>query len=258
MGQKTFCLDKSNLTIRLEIDNITVRESARWNTLISSMYTSERNLGLGSGPSPVSNCSPRSWRQQHNSGLLVSSPDGGWQQLEAGQQSFQTDNDIGGSSTLRSVCGEAQPPTPSVRQLAAGPGSSCSGRFVAAGSHVGRCLPLSSICTGRAMSPVYTVSPDIQSGPSSRCLERSDVLSTAAVCTTGLSVAATSDTGSSAGFVRRVSSHGSQPVTASRLATIRAAASDRGLSADASRLWVSSWRSSTQSSYESAWNVWIR
>ena len=55
---------------------------------------------------------------------------------------------------------------------------------LAGGSRVGRCLPLSSICTGRAMSPVYTASPDIQSGPSSSCLERSDVLST------GLSVAA--------------------------------------------------------------------
>ena len=55
---------------------------------------------------------------------------------------------------------------------------------------MGRRLPLSSICIGRAMSPVYTASPDIQSGPSSSCLERSDVLSTAAVVTTGLSVAA--------------------------------------------------------------------
>ena len=53
-----------------------VRESARWNTLISSMYTSERNLGLGSGPSPVSDCSPRSWCQQRTSGLRVSSSDG--------------------------------------------------------------------------------------------------------------------------------------------------------------------------------------
>ena len=88
------------------------------------------------------------------------------------------------------------------------------------------------------MSLVYTASPDIQRGPSSPCLARSDVLSTAAVQTTGLSVAATSDTGSSAGSVRRVSSHGSRPVTASRLATIKAAASDRGLSADVSRLWV--------------------
>ena len=52
-----------------------VRESARWNTLISSMYTSERNLGLGSGPSPVSDCNPHSWCQR-NSGLLVSSSDG--------------------------------------------------------------------------------------------------------------------------------------------------------------------------------------
>ena len=52
-----------------------VRESARWNTLILSMYTSERNLGLGSGPSPVSDCNPHSWCQR-NSGLLVSSSDG--------------------------------------------------------------------------------------------------------------------------------------------------------------------------------------
>ena len=36
--------------------------------------------------------------------------------------------------------------------------------------------------------------------------------------------------------------------TASRLATIKAAASGQGLSADISRLWVSPWRSSTQSS----------
>lgn len=124
-------------------------------------------------------------------------------------------------------------------------------------SHMGGCLPLSSFRIDRPVSAVSTTSPSVQSSPGSP-LERSDILSTVVVPASSPAVDAAADTRSSVGSIWRFTPQGSKPATTSRLATIRAAASDRGLSASASRLWVSSWRSSTQSSYESAWNIWIR
>ena len=235
-----------------------VYQSARGHTLVPGVPVGEGDLGLGVCSSAVPGCSACAGCQQHDRRLPLPSSTGGQQRLEAGQRPVSLDCDARGSTSLRFVRIETQQPTSPVCQLVSGPGRSSSGCAFAAQPHVGGRLSLSPDSISQPLSPVHPVPPNCQCRTNSTSMEGSGLLSSAVVHVTEPPVAAAGDTGSRVGSIRRITSDGGQPAATSRLATIREAARSRGRLAHASRLWVSLWRSSTQSSYESAWNIWIR
>ena len=234
-----------------------IREQPRRHTLMAVVPPCCRHLDLGlrSEPSPCSSSCSR--RHEHVGRQTVQIFGGRQQRLAATPPGFQSGFESSRTIVDRPVCCPTQPTAEELCQLATGPGSSSSGCTESSRSHVGGCVSISPILPGGFLPEVHQQAQDSSSGLDSTSLAQSTLLSHSVVNAGGnplVSSVPSTATHQSSGSVS--SSPGQTGI--SRVDYLRQSVRHQGLSENATTLWLSSWRQATNSSYDSAWRIWVR
>ena len=201
-------------------------------------------------------CRTPAWNSQQNSGLgKQARVQRQHEQLETESRYFQTNRSPSRAPRIGSVCGKNERPNRQIFQLETRP----------PGCGVGRIHQNLDRGKSVRVSPILPYSKSISKNTKGKCTNCADSTSLAHTsilpnasrndCQQSNSTT-TSEGPPSVARGTRPSTSSKQHVKTSGMADLRRTRQMQGLSADAAELWVSAWRSGTQSAYDSCWRKW--
>ena len=201
-------------------------------------------------------CRTPAWNSQQNSGLgKQARVQRQHKQLETESRYFQTNRSPSRAPRIGSVCGKNERPNRQIFQLETRP----------PGCGVGRIHQNLDRGKSVRVSPILPHSKSISKstkGKSTNCTDSTSLAHTSILpnasrndCKQSNSTT-TSEGPPSVARGTLPSTSSKQHVKTSGMADLRQTRQMQGLSADAAELWVSAWRSGTQSAYDSCWRKW--
>ena len=233
-----------------------IREQAGRNTVVDTVQTSTGSMAVGNRPSTSSDCRARSGTGQRGSGCSL-------------PEASPVNNRVGtstspvctagcsclGAPCARPFCSSPQCSSAAIRELEARSSGNGDRRVQHPCCGLGECVCFPSF------QPCGSVFDPRSSGTDWVCSTGGTSVATPTVVptpsTTTVSSTASTSGAAAARPIRESPSVTSQPSTR-RVDYLRSALQERGLSKAAQDLWLSSWRSSTNATYDSAWRQFDR
>ena len=236
-----------------QYDHRGIPQSSGRHSFSASVYACDSGAGVGCSPTPGAGSGSCARSPEPHSRLSVPSR-GGDGRLDAPVPCvYYHPTDIR-PAECRSVCGPPQCSPAPLPELASRSRGRSSGCLLHPSRAMGECLCLSAIQPAHPVSSLHPATRHSTGNRGGSSLAVTGLLPSAAPNV--LQCSATTSIVRRSGPTGTSPSTGTMPTT-DRMEYLREAASLRGLSQGAVTLWLSSWRTSTNATYQSAWRQWV-